>query len=74
MKYVLDVNIALKWMLNEVDSTKARRLRDDWRAQIHDLLDCPCGAVRSARHPVKVEAAGSSPVGGAGRGRERRLS
>ena len=63
MKYVLDVNIALMWVLNEVDSTKARRLRDDWRAQIHDLLDCPCGAVRSARHPVKVEAAGSSPVG-----------
>ncbi len=38
MKYVLDVNVALKWVLNEVDSTKARRLRDDWRAQIHELL------------------------------------
>ena len=56
-------------MLNEVDSTKARRLRDDWRVQIHDLLHCPCGAARSARHPVKVEAAGSNPVGGAGRGK-----
>ena len=29
MKYVLDVNVALKWVLNEVDSTKARRLRDN---------------------------------------------
>ena len=38
MKYVLDVNVALKWVLNEVDSTKARRLRDDWRAQIHELI------------------------------------
>jgi len=38
MKYVLDVNVALKWVLNEVDSTKARRLRDDWRAQIHELM------------------------------------
>jgi predicted nucleic acid-binding protein len=38
MRYVLDVNVALKWVLNEVDSTKARRLRDDWRAQIHELL------------------------------------
>ena len=38
MKYVLDVNVALKWVLNEVDSTKARRLRDNLRIQIHDLL------------------------------------
>ena len=38
MKYVLDVNVALKWVLNEVDSTKARRLRDDWRAQIQELI------------------------------------
>jgi hypothetical protein len=30
----------------------------------------PCRAARSARHPVKVEAAGSNPAGGAGRGRE----
>ena len=38
MRYVLDVNVALKWVLNEVDSTKARRLRDDWRARIHELI------------------------------------
>ena len=35
---MLDVNVALKWVLNEVDSTNARRLRDDWRAQIHELI------------------------------------
>jgi len=38
MKYALDVNVALKWVLNEVDSPKARRLRDDWRAQVHELI------------------------------------
>jgi predicted nucleic acid-binding protein len=38
MKYVLDVNVALKWVLNEVDSPKARRLREDWRAQVHELM------------------------------------
>ena len=38
MKYVLDVDVALKWALNEVDSPKALRLRDDWRAQIHELI------------------------------------
>ena len=74
MKFVLDVNVALKWVLNEVDSTKARRLRENWRVQIHGLLHCPCRAARSARHPVKVEATGSNPVGGAGSGRESRLS
>ena len=29
MKYVLDSNIALKWVLAETDSPKARQLRDD---------------------------------------------
>jgi hypothetical protein len=38
MRYVLDVNVALKWALNEVDSPKALRLRDEWRAQIHELI------------------------------------
>ena len=27
MRYVLDSNIALKWVLTEADSDKARRLR-----------------------------------------------
>jgi len=32
----------------------------------HDrMILSPCGAVRSARHPVTVEIAGSNPVGGA---------
>ncbi len=34
----------------------------------------PCGAARSARHPVKVEATGSNPVGGAGGGRKNEKS
>jgi predicted nucleic acid-binding protein len=38
MNYVLDVNVAVKWVLNEVDSPKARRLRDDWQAQVYDLI------------------------------------
>jgi hypothetical protein len=29
MKYVLDVNVALKWVLTEADSPMARRLRRD---------------------------------------------
>lgn len=38
MKYALDVNIALKWVLNEVDSDKAKRPRDDSRAHVHELI------------------------------------
>jgi hypothetical protein len=38
MKYVLDVNVALKWVLNEVDSPEALRLRDGWRGHMHIKL------------------------------------
>jgi predicted nucleic acid-binding protein len=38
MNYVLDVNVAVKWVLNEVGSRKAWRLRDDWQAQVYDLI------------------------------------
>ena len=35
MKYVLDSSVALKFVLPEVDSGKAIRLRDDYRKSIH---------------------------------------
>jgi predicted nucleic acid-binding protein len=38
MKYVLDSNVALKWVLAETDSDKALLLRDDFRNGIHELL------------------------------------
>jgi predicted nucleic acid-binding protein len=38
MKYVLDSNVALKWVLRESDSDKARQLRADYQQQIHQLL------------------------------------
>jgi predicted nucleic acid-binding protein len=38
MKYVLDSSVALKFVLPEVDSGKAIRLRDDYRKGIHDLI------------------------------------
>jgi hypothetical protein len=36
MKYVLDASVGIKWVMNEIDSAKARQLRDDFRSQIHD--------------------------------------
>jgi predicted nucleic acid-binding protein len=38
MKYVLDSNVALKWVLREPDSDKARQVRVDCQQQIHELL------------------------------------
>lgn len=38
MKYVLDSSVALKWVLPEVDSAKAIRLRDGYGNGVHQLL------------------------------------
>jgi hypothetical protein len=37
MKYVLDSCVGLKWLLKEIDSDKALRIRDDFRRQVHDF-------------------------------------
>jgi hypothetical protein len=36
MRYVLDSNIGLKWVLTEADSDKARRLRSEYQNQVHE--------------------------------------
>jgi predicted nucleic acid-binding protein len=38
VKYVLDASVGIKWVMNEVDSAKARQLRDDFRNPIHNLI------------------------------------
>lgn len=38
MKYVLDSSVAAKWVLQEVDSDKALRLRDEARKGSHELI------------------------------------
>lgn len=48
MRYVLDVSVAVKWVLPEADSAKAIALRDDYRSGIHELV---------APDTFKVEAA-----------------
>lgn len=37
MRYVLDASVALKCVLIEPDSAKARQLRDEFRNGIHEL-------------------------------------
>jgi predicted nucleic acid-binding protein len=38
MRYVLDSNVALKWVLPESDSAKAIQIRDEFLKGIHELL------------------------------------
>ena len=38
MKYVLDSNVALKWVLAEQDTDKAKRLRDEAQTSFHQLI------------------------------------
>jgi predicted nucleic acid-binding protein len=38
MKYVLDSSVAIKWVVPEIDSPRAVRLRDEFRAGIHELI------------------------------------
>jgi hypothetical protein len=63
MKYVLDSNVGLKWVLNEADSPKARLLRDDFQKQIHELisvdffpLECAHGLAKAQRRGIVPDA------------------
>jgi predicted nucleic acid-binding protein len=38
MRYVVDSNVAVKWVLNETDSAQAVKIRHDFVAGIHELL------------------------------------
>lgn len=38
MKYGLDSSVGFKWFVREADSDKALRLRDAYRAGVHELL------------------------------------
>ena len=55
MKYVLDVSIGLKWVLNEVDSAKALSLRDDYQNQVHELIAPDCFPLEAAHALTRAE-------------------
>jgi len=55
MKYVLDACVALRWVLIEQDSDKARRLRDNYQNQIHELIAPESFSVECAHSLTKKE-------------------
>ena len=38
MRLVLDASVALKWVLNEIDSPIAQQFRSELRQQLHEIL------------------------------------
>ena len=58
MKYVLDSNVGLKWLLPETDSDKALRIRDDYRRQVHDLIASDIFPVEVAHSLTRAERQG----------------
>ena len=58
MKYVLDSNVAIKWVLPEPNSDKAIRLRDEFRQGIRELLSPDVFPVEVAHALAKSERRG----------------
>ena len=63
MNYVLDASVALKWVLPEADSDKARRLRDDSRNRVRSLLVPDFFPVEIAHALTRAERKKIIPVG-----------
>ena len=61
MRYVLDASVALKWVLDEPDSPKAKQVRADFRHQIHELLAPDTFPVEVAHALAKAERRGVIP-------------
>jgi hypothetical protein len=71
MKYVLDSNVALKWVLLESGSDKARQLRVDFQQHIFELLapdifpiEVALALARSERRGIITPAQGPIFLGG----------
>jgi predicted nucleic acid-binding protein len=65
MKYVLDANVALKWVLPEPDSAKARQLRDEFEKAVHELLAPDVFEVEVAHALTRAERQRKIAVGNA---------
>lgn len=63
MKYVLDANVALKWVLAEPDSTKALQLRRDFLLAIHELVAPDFFEIEIAHALTRAERQGKIAIG-----------
>src|SRR5262245_24053668 len=58
MKYILDSNVALKWVLPEPDAAKAVQVRDEFRRGIHELLSPDVFPIEVAHSLARAERRG----------------
>ena len=63
MKYILDSSVAVKWVLPEIDSDKAERLRDDFSKGLLELLSPEFFHVELAHALTRAERQGRIAVG-----------
>lgn len=63
MKYVLDSNVALKWVLPEKDDDKAIRIRDGFRQGLHELHSPDVFPIEVAHSLAKAERRGDIQPG-----------
>jgi len=66
MKYVLDSNVALKWVLAEPDSRIANQLRFDFQNSVSDLITPDVFQVEIAHALTRAERLGRIAVSQAG--------
>jgi predicted nucleic acid-binding protein len=58
MKLVVDASVAIKWVVKEIDSQKARQLRDDCRKGITELIAPDHYPLELANSLTKLERRG----------------
>jgi predicted nucleic acid-binding protein len=58
MKYILDSNVALKWVLPEPDAAKAVEIRDEFRRGVHDLHSPDIYPIEVAHSLARAERRG----------------
>jgi len=61
MKFVLDSNIAIKWVLPESDTAQSLALRDNFLKQVHELIAPDVFPVEVAHALTKAERRGLIP-------------
>ena len=63
MKYVVDASVALKWVLPEAQSDKARELRNDFQRRVHELLAPDVFPIELAHALTRAERKRIIPLG-----------
>lgn len=58
MKYVLDASVAFKWVVVEALTDKARKVRDEFRQGLHDLIAPDVFPVEVAHSLTRAERQG----------------